>query len=198
MQVNEKSAIRQAVDHATKLITGGLGGYVIIEPNASTGYPEEILVMDTPSKTTATNVIRINKNGIGFSTTGYSGTYTTAWTIDGHFVADFITAGTFNASLIKAGMLEDVSGNTSLNMANGELKFSLSQSNFYMILNRTGIKVYHESTPTDEIVSILDFNGVAASKGNFDLIIMDNYDFKPQDVTINGQTMKLLVGTPRV
>ena len=39
----------------------------------------------------------MNQNGIGFSTTGYNGPFTTAWTIDGGFVADFIKSGTISA-----------------------------------------------------------------------------------------------------
>ena len=96
--------LQKAVNKATKLITGGLGGYVIIKQNAD-GQPEEILVMDTDDTSTAENVIRINKNGIGFSTTGYNGPFNTAWTIDGGFVADYITSGVLNAALITAGYL---------------------------------------------------------------------------------------------
>lgn len=90
------SAMQQAINAATKLITGGLGGHVVFNLNAD-GEPEEILIMDTDDTLTAVNVIRMNQNGIGFSTNGYNGPFTTAWTIDGSFVADFITAGTLRA-----------------------------------------------------------------------------------------------------
>lgn len=90
------SFMQQAIAHASSLISGGLGGHVVINRNAN-GEPNEILIMDTDDKDTAVNVIRMNVNGIGFSTTGYDGDYTTAWTIDGHFNADFIKAGTINA-----------------------------------------------------------------------------------------------------
>ena len=53
--------------------------------------------MDTADTSTAVNVIRMNRNGIGFSTNGYNGPFTTAWTIDGGFVADFIKSGTIEA-----------------------------------------------------------------------------------------------------
>ena len=92
--------MRQAINHANSLLSGGLGGHVVINRNAN-GEPNEILIMDTDDKDTAVNVIRMNVNGIGFSTTGYDGDYTTAWTIDGHFNADFIKAGTINAIDIK-------------------------------------------------------------------------------------------------
>ena len=157
--VTEKSEREKAIDKATELITGGLGGYVVISPNDETGYPEEILIMDTDSKLT------LNKNGIGFSTTGYSGRYTTAWTIDGSFVADFITSGTLNADIIKAGTLQDVARNTSFNLANGELKFSQSQNSIFLVLNRTGINIYDSST--NSIISTFDFNGLTTSKAIF-------------------------------
>lgn len=163
--VTEKSEREKAIDKATELITGGLGGYVVISPNDETGYPEEILIMDTDSKLTAHNVIRLNKNGIGFSTTGYSGRYTTAWTIDGSFVADFITSGTLNADIIKAGTLQDVARNTSFNLANGEIKLSLNQSNIFLVLNRTGIKIYNSST--NDVIATLDFNGIVTTKAIF-------------------------------
>lgn len=163
--VVEKSEREKAIDKATELITGGLGGYVVISPNDETGYPEEILIMDTDSKLTANNVIRLNKNGIGFSTTGYSGRYTTAWTIDGSFVADFITSGTLNADIIKAGTLQDLAKNTSFNLTNGELKFSQNQSSVYLVINRTGITIYNSST--NDVITTFDFNGLTTSKAIF-------------------------------
>lgn len=97
--------IQSAVDNATQLITGAKGGYVILDGD-NNGYPERILIMDSPDKKTAKNVIQINKNGIGFSTTGISGEYANAWTIDGNLVADFITTGTMFADRIRGGTLE--------------------------------------------------------------------------------------------
>ena len=101
---NERSVTQEAIDAATKLITGGLGGYVVMGLNAD-GQPQEILIMDTDSVDTAVHVIRMNKNGIGFSTTGYEGPFTSAWTINGAFNADFITSGTMQANRIHGGTL---------------------------------------------------------------------------------------------
>ena len=96
MVESNNSFLQSAIDRSTDLISGGLGGYVVINKNAD-GQPEEILVMDNADKTKAVNVIRINKNGIGFSKSGYNGPFSTAWTIDGAFNADFITSGIFSA-----------------------------------------------------------------------------------------------------
>lgn len=99
-----------AINHIADLIRGGLGGYVVMKPNAD-GTPEEILIMDTPDITTAVNVIRMNRNGIGFSQNGYAGPFNSAWTIDGTFYADYI----------KAGTLSDLAGLNYWNMITGRL-----------------------------------------------------------------------------
>lgn len=102
--------INRRVENATQLIMGGKGGYVVIdniEPDTgNTTTPWRILIMNTPDKETATNVIQFNQNGIGFSTTGINGPYKNAWTIDGNLVADFITAGQMLADRIRGGTLE--------------------------------------------------------------------------------------------
>lgn len=97
--------IKSAIKNATELITGAQGGYVLLDGD-NNGHPERILIMDSPDKTLANHVIQINKNGIGFSTTGINGPYANAWTIDGNLVADFITAGTMFADRIRGGTLE--------------------------------------------------------------------------------------------
>lgn len=102
--------INRKVENATQLITGGFGGYMVIDNiDPVTGkkiHPWRTLWMNTPDKNTAKNVIQINQNGFGFSTTGINGPYRNAWTIDGNFVADFITAGTMLADRIRGGILE--------------------------------------------------------------------------------------------
>lgn len=99
-----RSYIQNEIDHATELITGGMGGNIVFVYDAN-GKPVELLVMDTEDTATAVHVLRINVNGIGFSSTGINGPYTSAWTLDGQFVADFITAGSLNANLIQSGTL---------------------------------------------------------------------------------------------
>ena len=84
---------------ATAQILSGTGGYVVMNTNADNRI-FEILIMDTPNVDTATKVWRWNSGGLGYSSTGYVGTYTTAITQDGAIVADFITTGTLNAALI--------------------------------------------------------------------------------------------------
>ena len=112
------SAMQKAINNATNWLTSA-DGYVIAVKDDN-GTWKEILFLDTPSAETAKNVLRINTNGIGFSTNGVNGPYRNAWTIDGSLVADFITTGVLTANLIKAGVLQSLNGATSINMETGE------------------------------------------------------------------------------
>ena len=72
------------VDNATAWLTSS-GGYVVANRNQD-GSWKELLFMDTNDVTTAHNVLRLNENGIGFSSQGVAGPYTQAWTLDGKLV----------------------------------------------------------------------------------------------------------------
>lgn len=113
-----KGFLENALDNATQLITGGLGGHVVFNMNAN-GEPQEILVMDTDDKTTAVNVIRINKNGIGFSNTGYEGPFSSAWTIDNTLDMSQINVANLSANAITAGTLQSQNGGNSWNLETG-------------------------------------------------------------------------------
>lgn len=72
------------IDNATAWLTSS-GGYVVAVKNTD-GSWKELLFLDTNDTATAHNVLRINENGIGFSSNGVSGPYTQAWTLDGRLV----------------------------------------------------------------------------------------------------------------
>ena len=74
--------VARTVDRATGVLNAGRRGHVIINRNAE-GWANEILFLDNENLAEAVNVLRINMNGIGFSSTGYQGPYYQAWTNDG-------------------------------------------------------------------------------------------------------------------
>lgn len=93
----KNSTINQLVIDQTNIINGLYKyGYVVVNDN-------EIYIVDTLPKEDATYVLRMNLGGIGFSSTGISGTYTSAWTLDGKFNADFIQAGSLNGINLSIG-----------------------------------------------------------------------------------------------
>jgi len=115
--------INQAIDDATAAITGNSGGKVILNPAL---HPQELLVLTDANTSiqTAVKLWRWNAAGLGFSSSGYNGPFSTAITANGAIVADFITTGTLTANVIKAGILSDVAGKFSVNMVTGVASLS--------------------------------------------------------------------------
>ncbi len=153
LQESTSEEINRKIDNATTLITGGFGGYVILDNiDPATGkkmHPWRILIMNTPDKDTAKNVIQINQNGIGFSTTGINGPYSNAWTIDGNLVADFVTTGTMLADRIRGGTLEV--GGPGLGKA-GVIRVLDENGTELMRMSLTGIVINSGKLKAPEIV----------------------------------------------
>lgn len=127
------SELELAVETATKKITGNIGGYVVFKTNAS-GKPEEMLIMNTEDINTATKLWRLNKEGFGFSETGYNGKYEIAITADGEIVADFVKTGVLNADLIKTGTITSTDGMVSIDISNGVIKTTGSTAGYTTML----------------------------------------------------------------
>ncbi len=107
-----QSFLQQAQQAATELINSwATKGHVIVGEN-------EIYVLDKLPKETAKYCIRINLGGIAFSQQGWQGPYVSAWTIDGKFNADFITAGTLKAINVEGVNIKGgtITGETAINV----------------------------------------------------------------------------------
>lgn len=118
-----KSQIKKAQEAATEWLTNGKG-YAYFRKD-DLGNIVDILFMDTQDTETAVNVMRVGQSGIGFSHNGVNGPYESAWTIDGNFVADFITAGTLNAELVN--IINLIAENVSSKRENSELTINGSE-----------------------------------------------------------------------
>lgn len=99
------------IDYQTEMISGAHGGSMVVR-YTDEGLPYELIFLDTDNLNTAKECLRINRRGIGFSTTGWQGPFTSAWTIDGKFNADFIRVG----RIASEGLFID--------MDTGEVKFT--------------------------------------------------------------------------
>ena len=73
------------INNATAWLTSA-GGYVIAIKNNDGTWKELCFASSTDLQATSTKVLRINENGIGFSSRGINGPYTQAWTLDGKMV----------------------------------------------------------------------------------------------------------------
>lgn len=96
-----KSMVNIAVSNATANISG-FSGYVTKVTDAN-GNWSELVISDNADYTQARNVWRWSQGGLGFSSNGYAGPYTTAITVDGHINGAMITAGTINANTVNVG-----------------------------------------------------------------------------------------------
>lgn len=125
-RVPTREQVNEYIANATNLISGALGGHVVIGKDEVTGKPNEILIMDTETKETATHVLRINQGGIGFSSNGYDGPFDTFWTLNGEFRADCIKTGTLSGDRIRSGRIESnvEDGQTYWDLENGEFSNS--------------------------------------------------------------------------
>lgn len=127
--------LNSAKENLTAVINGnGENGNLVFRQNDK-GVVYELLFMDTTDMKTAREVLRINKNGIGFSVNGVDGPYNTAWGINSQFVADFITAGTMLADRIRGGKF--IVGGKELG-ADGEILGLDEDGNTIFQLNKKG------------------------------------------------------------
>ena len=150
-RINPASILEEATTNATSLITQAMGGYVY-KTNS------ELYIMDTDNPNTAVHVWRWNINGLGYSSTGINGPYGLAMTMDGAIVADFISTGTLQTSVIQGydSLTTQVANNTGqisvLTQSVGELNSKIqdiadittSGESTYAIINLENI---NESQP---------------------------------------------------
>lgn len=111
---NQDAKVEEKVETATTAVTNNLTNRLIDATNAINGIlgnsyviyeGDQILVVDALPKEDAVNVMRINAGGIGFSTTGIDGTFSSAWTIDGTLDMQEINVINLVADRIKGGSL---------------------------------------------------------------------------------------------
>lgn len=126
------ASLTEQLQQSQETIMGVMGdSYVIYDG-------DQILVLDTLPKESATYVIRINNGGIGFSQGGINGTFTSAWTIDGTLNMQAINVINLVADMIKGGTLKLGSH---LN-ASGILELYDDANNVVGIMNRDGLKMF--------------------------------------------------------
>lgn len=155
-KIDEKpstSTMNQAIQYATDLISGNLGGYVILHDANGDGEPDELLILDAASGgdiMTAVDVWRWNQAGLGHSSNGYAGPYdAVAITYDGKISATAITTGVLNANLIKAGVIEDVNHNSQIDMTNG-------QANLFQLIARRDLTITNDNGDIKGYISQID------------------------------------------
>lgn len=116
---------------------------------------DQILIVDTLPKETATYVIRANSAGIGFSQTGIYGDFTSAWTIDGTLNMQAINVINLVADLIKGGTLKLGSNLNDY----GQLELYDEANHLIGELNKNGLKMYGQDGSYVQINNQVGFVG---------------------------------------
>lgn len=205
-----QNVLQQAREEATDLINAGINGFVVANKN-------EILIMDTADKNTATKVWRWNVNGLGFSSTGYYGEYNTALTMDGKLVLNELTCEGINAMLINAGILKSLNDKTWINMedgsfnfadalklVDGKLVFSHTNGSEGITIDNGGFKVttYSSTNGMEEVAKLIatsfsknrDQNGLSICTTGYGDYIQIGY--QKEDGTIRASTYFVPVSVP--
>ena len=124
------SFMKIAIEQLTAAILGANGGSVRLLDTNGDEEPDTLYIADNPDPALARKVWRFNYEGWGASSNGYNGPFTIGASFDSGILADFITAGTLRAGLIKAGVLSDVTGKNFWNMETGEFSTSGTISSY--------------------------------------------------------------------
>ena len=173
--LTKKDYMSNFIDYITDLINGVKGGSILQYPK---NRPHTLYFMDTDSTDTAKNVIAINNQGIGFSTTGWKGPFRNAWTIDGILNADFIRTGKIRADIFETSFN---SYGDILRLVNGALQAWNGKTKI-MELTKQGLEFWNGNshigsigTKGNPFPDLRDVNGnLVVSDGNSLLLVADN------------------------
>ncbi len=161
--IDKVTWLEEAQKEASNLLNNPGKGHVVIYP--SFADPQEILIMDTKDVNTAKNVWKWNAGGLGFSSTGYKGTYSLAMTNNGAIVADRMTTGTLRAIQI---MGVTITGST-ITSESGSYKMFLNSGqlrNYVNSILRTSLDPYSFNVYDGNSIKMmaLDSSGVNINK----------------------------------
>ncbi|HGW6177689.1 TPA: phage tail spike protein [Enterococcus faecalis] len=174
--LTKKDYMSDFIDYVTDLINGVKGGSILQYPK---NRPHTLYFMDTDSTDTAKNVIAINNQGIGFSTTGWKGPFRNAWTIDGILNADFIRAGKIRSDIFETSF--NAYGDI-LRLVNGALQAWNGKTKI-MELTRKGMGFWDGSSHV----------GNMGTKGN-PFPLLNDANGKP--VVTDGKSLLLVGNSP--
>lgn len=182
------SLTKRIAQEQTALILGGDGGYVFFKQDAN-GTVKEVYFLDNPDPDLAVHVLRINYKGIGFSSSGESGPYNTAWTLDGKFNASFIKTGTLDASLLKTGTIQDADGKISINLSDGKITIVNTLSNRKLLLSNLGALILDSSNNDTIIGGVWAYPAkVSMPDGSFERVFCSEY---VKSLLLGGQSIEI-------
>ena len=176
-----KVVLGEELATATDKIMSVLGNSYVIYDG------DQILIVDSLPKETATNVMRINAGGIGFSNTGINGTFNSAWTIDGTMDMQNINVVNLTADLIKGGTLKLGSESN----VSGILELYDEANNLIGLMNKDGLKMYGLDGSYVMMNNDVGFAGFDKNDNKIYWVSQDEFHMKKsvieEEITLCGQ-----------
>ncbi|PGC22759.1 hypothetical protein COM23_20900 [Bacillus wiedmannii] len=193
---NSKSEWRKIIDQVTDKITGNSGGHVVLHPKNN---PSEIFVMDKDDINLAKQVLRINKEGIGFSKNGVNGPFETAWTVDGVFVADFIKAGRLNADLIEVINLKAASIVSGIIKARNNrfgINLDLSAIEFYSLTGSPASTISQAVGPDGREITYWTIERIRNPKASLSIGVRNSDGSVGNNIFVDGESGNVAINAP--
>lgn len=152
--------IQTSIDNLTQMMNQGKGGYKVTEYDEDGRWLRD-LYMDAPDKDLATNIMMINEFGIGFSTTGYNGPYTTGITIDGTILGSRLVANSVSADKLSVGLNATIQGledGIKTTVKKDELISEINQSSESILISASKVDIaaseaFNSVVQKDELIS---------------------------------------------
>lgn len=185
-----KTNLERAIEVATDWLTNADSHVYIVEDENTGSISEFLFVNGNQPIQTATQVMRLNAAGLGFSKNGVNGPFTNAFVFDsdkgGHLVADFITAGTMLADRILGGTLK-LGGN---NNGNGVLEIYNTSGTKIMTIDCTGVYYVNNKFKVDAsgyaTMTDATINGGSITYTNGKFGVTSGGVMSAQDATVAG------------
>ena len=172
---NSSALLKAELNEATASINSVLSDSNVINNG------NELLVVDRLPKEEAVYCLRVNRAGIGFSSTGIYGTFTSAWTLDGTLDMQAINVINLTASLIKGGILK-LGG---VNNASGTFELYDNSNRLMALMDRTGLTVYAQNGDYVKLNAEVGFAGY--NKNNTKVYWADGDVFHMKNAEIEGE-----------
>ena len=109
-KVPNTSDVQAIADRITQALLGAKGGSIRLLDTNGDDMPDTLYIADNPDPAKAVKVWRFNYEGWGASSNGYNGPFEMSAALGIGIYADYITAGTLSANLMRAGVLQDRTG----------------------------------------------------------------------------------------
>lgn len=180
------SYIQGLAQAATEWMTNANGGSIIATKTDDGKAWKDFYIIDAMNAEDAVNVLWFNNRGIALSNSGINGPYSDAWTLETGIVANYITSGVLQASLVRilgnSNFYWDAANivATNPNNQNQQIRFGLYDGTHYGIgFTTNGGKTWQSAISFNGI----NFSAVESEINNLESR-MDSVEFKVEPTQI--------------